>query len=105
MIASLVLCEDCCAKIAISDLSLVITDCVFVVSQDGFVLVGSVAGQRYWSTILNQESIITCGTWTPDDQQVIWHGCIDLHDGFANDWWFSSKTGLLGHIQRQHCGA
>ena len=42
---------------------------------------------------------------TPDDQQVIWHGCIDLHDGFANDWWFSSKTGLLGHIQRQHCGA
>lgn len=38
--------------------------------QDGFVLVGSVAGQRYWSTVLNQESIITTGTWTPDDQQV-----------------------------------
>ena len=39
--------------------------------QDGFVLVGSVAGQRYWSTVLNQESIITTGTWTPDDQQVL----------------------------------
>ena len=38
--------------------------------QDGFVLVGSVAGQRYWSTILSQESTITSGSWTPDDQQV-----------------------------------
>ncbi len=38
--------------------------------QDGFVLVGSVAGQRYWSTILSQESTITAGSWTPDDQQV-----------------------------------
>lgn len=41
--------------------------------QDGFVLVGSVAGQRYWSTVLNQESIITTGTWTPDDQQVFFY--------------------------------
>ncbi|XP_075217437.1 WD40 superfamily protein Tusp [Lycorma delicatula] len=38
--------------------------------QDGFVLVGSVAGQRYWSSMLNLECTITCGIWTPDDQQV-----------------------------------
>lgn len=38
--------------------------------QDGFVLVGSVSGQRYWSSMLNLESTITCGIWTPDDQQV-----------------------------------
>jgi hypothetical protein len=40
-------------------------------NKDGFVLVGSVAGQRYWSTVLSQESTITTGTWTPDDQQVL----------------------------------
>lgn len=38
--------------------------------QDGFVLVGSVAGQRYWSSMLNDKATITCGIWTPDDQQV-----------------------------------
>lgn len=38
--------------------------------QDGFVLVGSVAGQRYWSSMLNLDSTITCGIWTPDDLQV-----------------------------------
>ena len=38
--------------------------------QDGFVLVGSVAGQRYWSTLLPPDSTVTCGAWTPDDQQV-----------------------------------
>lgn len=38
--------------------------------QDGFVLVGSVAGQRYWSSMLNLVATITCGIWTPDDQQV-----------------------------------
>ena len=38
--------------------------------QDGFVLVGSVAGQRYWSTMLAQDSSLTTGAWTPDDQQV-----------------------------------
>ncbi|KAG4077882.1 hypothetical protein HA402_013816 [Bradysia odoriphaga] len=38
--------------------------------QDGFVLVGSVAGQRYWSSMLNLESTITCGIWTPMDDQV-----------------------------------
>ncbi|XP_043289464.1 tubby-related protein 4 isoform X2 [Venturia canescens] len=38
--------------------------------RDGFVLVGSVAGQRYWSSMLNDEATITCGIWTPDDQLV-----------------------------------
>ncbi|XP_011641638.1 tubby-related protein 4 [Pogonomyrmex barbatus] len=38
--------------------------------RDGFVLVGSVAGQRYWSSMLNDKATITCGIWTPDDQQV-----------------------------------
>lgn len=38
--------------------------------QDGFVLVGSVAGQRYWSSMLNLDCTISCGIWTPDDQQV-----------------------------------
>uniref|UniRef100_A0A336MJ24 CSON000520 protein n=1 Tax=Culicoides sonorensis TaxID=179676 RepID=A0A336MJ24_CULSO len=38
--------------------------------QDGFVLVGSVAGQRYWSSMLNLDATITCGIWTPEDDQV-----------------------------------
>ena len=44
--------------------------------QDGFVLVGSVAGQRYWSTLLPQSDVdgaagtVTSGVWTPDDQHV-----------------------------------
>ena len=39
--------------------------------QDGFVLVGSVAGQRYWSTLLPPDvNSITSGIWTPDDQHV-----------------------------------
>jgi hypothetical protein len=39
--------------------------------QDGFVLVGSVAGQRYWSTLLPADvNNITSGVWTPDDQHV-----------------------------------
>lgn len=33
-------------------------------------MVGSVAGQRYWSSMLNLDATITCGIWTPDDQQV-----------------------------------
>ena len=40
------------------------------VCQDGFVLVGSVAGQRYWSSMLPSEATVTCGAWTPDDLQV-----------------------------------
>ncbi|XP_028028931.1 tubby-related protein 4 isoform X1 [Bombyx mandarina] len=38
--------------------------------QDGFVLVGSVAGQRYWSSMLSLDARITSGCWTPDDNQV-----------------------------------
>ncbi|ELW56022.1 Tubby-related protein 4 [Tupaia chinensis] len=38
--------------------------------RDGFVLVGSVSGQRHWSSEINLESQITCGIWTPDDQQT-----------------------------------
>ena len=34
------------------------------------MLVGSVAGQRYWSTMLPSDVTISCGAWTPDDQQV-----------------------------------
>ena len=34
------------------------------------MLVGSVAGQRYWSTMLAPEASLTTGAWTPDDQQV-----------------------------------
>jgi hypothetical protein len=45
-------------------------DFMFYILQDGFVLVGSVAGQRYWSSMLTLDSTITCGIWTPDDQQV-----------------------------------
>ena len=38
-------------------------------------MVGSVAGQRYWSTLLPQSensgsSQVTSGVWTPDDQHV-----------------------------------
>ncbi|CAG2108193.1 unnamed protein product, partial [Medioppia subpectinata] len=40
--------------------------------MDGFVLVGSVSGQRYWSSMLNLDSCtISCGIWSPDDQNVI----------------------------------
>ncbi|XP_037551162.1 tubby-related protein 4 [Nematolebias whitei] len=39
--------------------------------RDGFVLVGSVSGQRHWSSEINLESQITCGIWAPDDQQVL----------------------------------
>lgn len=39
--------------------------------RDGFVLVGSVAGQRYWSSVLNLDNTtIACGVWSPDDQKV-----------------------------------
>ncbi|XP_060839341.1 tubby-related protein 4 [Rhopalosiphum padi] len=38
--------------------------------QDGFVLVGSVTGHRYWSSMLHPEGTVTCGAWSPDDQQV-----------------------------------
>ncbi|XP_064628378.1 tubby-related protein 4-like [Lineus longissimus] len=48
--------------------------------QDGFVLVGSVAGQRYWSTMLNLENAtITCGIWAPNDQKQVLFGTTDGH--------------------------
>lgn len=34
------------------------------------MLVGSVAGQRYWSSMLSLDARITSGCWTPDDNQV-----------------------------------
>ncbi|GFY63405.1 tubby-related protein 4 [Trichonephila inaurata madagascariensis] len=39
--------------------------------RDGFVLVGSVSGQRFWSSMLNLDHNINCGIWTPDDQNVM----------------------------------
>ncbi|XP_064474099.1 tubby-related protein 4-like isoform X2 [Ornithodoros turicata] len=39
--------------------------------RDGFVLVGSVAGQRYWSSMLNLDAVILTGIWAPDDHQVL----------------------------------
>ncbi|KAH8021936.1 hypothetical protein HPB51_018785 [Rhipicephalus microplus] len=39
--------------------------------RDGFVLVGSVAGQRYWSSTLHLDrAAVLCGIWTPDDHQA-----------------------------------
>lgn len=33
-------------------------------------MVGSVTGHRYWSSMLHPEGTVTCGAWSPDDQQV-----------------------------------
>lgn len=49
--------------------------------RDGFVLVGSVSGQRHWSSEINLESQITCGIWTPDDQQVMKMGHLGVPVG------------------------
>ncbi|XP_029406697.2 tubby-related protein 4 [Bactrocera dorsalis] len=68
--------------------------------QDGFVLVGSVAGQRYWSSMLNLESTITCGIWTPDDQQVYFgttHGQIivmDVHGAMVSQVQLCNDVGI-----------
>lgn len=69
--------------------------------RDGFVLVGSVSGQRHWSSEINLESQITCGIWTPDDQQVHVIG-LNLHklflflqwDHFALLWNLSPNTAV-----------
>ena len=41
--------------------------------QDGYVLVGSVTGQRYWSNTyeLSANSTIQCASWTPNDSQIV----------------------------------
>lgn len=40
--------------------------------QDGFVLVGSVNGQRFWSHLYDlPNSTITCATWAPNDNFVL----------------------------------
>ncbi|XP_074029104.1 WD40 superfamily protein Tusp isoform X2 [Leptinotarsa decemlineata] len=68
--------------------------------QDGYVLVGSVAGQRYWSSMLNLESTITCGIWTPDDQQVYFGTTsgqiivMDVHGAMVSQVQLSSDIGI-----------
>ncbi|XP_013385175.1 tubby-related protein 4 isoform X2 [Lingula anatina] len=40
--------------------------------EDGFILVGSVNGQRHWSTNLNLENAtVKTGVWSPGDQEVL----------------------------------
>lgn len=68
--------------------------------QDGFVLVGSVAGQRYWSSMLNLDSTITCGIWTPDDQQVYFGTTsgqiivMDVHGAMVSQVQLGSEVGI-----------
>jgi tubby-related protein 4 len=68
--------------------------------QDGFVLVGSVAGQRYWSSMLNLDATISCGIWTPDDQQVYFgttQGQIivmDVHGAMVSQVQLCSEIGI-----------
>ncbi|KAK4881757.1 hypothetical protein RN001_005076 [Aquatica leii] len=68
--------------------------------QDGFVLVGSVAGQRYWSSMLNLEATITCGIWTPDDQQVYFGTTsgqiivMDVHGAMVSQVQLSADVGI-----------
>ncbi|CAG9773004.1 unnamed protein product [Ceutorhynchus assimilis] len=68
--------------------------------QDGFVLVGSVAGQRYWSSMLNLDATITCGIWTPDDQQVYFGTTsgqiivMDVHGAMVSQVQLSGDVGI-----------
>ncbi|XP_072398589.1 uncharacterized protein Tusp [Diabrotica undecimpunctata] len=68
--------------------------------QDGYVLVGSVAGQRYWSSMLNLDSTITCGIWTPDDQQVYFGTTsgqiivMDVHGAMVSQVQLNSEVGI-----------
>lgn len=40
--------------------------------EDGYVLVGSVAGQRYWSTVVNTpQAKLSAVTWMPDASQYV----------------------------------
>lgn len=64
------------------------------------MLVGSVAGQRYWSSLLNLDSTITCGIWTPDDQQVYFGTTsgqiivMDVHGAMVSQVQLSSEVGI-----------
>lgn len=64
------------------------------------MLVGSVAGQRYWSSMLNLEATITCGIWTPDDQQVYFGTTsgqiivMDVHGAMVSQVQLSSDVGI-----------
>ncbi|XP_059611899.1 tubby-related protein 4 [Phlebotomus argentipes] len=70
--------------------------------QDGFVLVGSVAGQRYWSSMLNLNATITCGIWTPDDQQVYFATTqgqvivMDVHGAMVSQVQLCPDVGITG---------
>lgn len=72
----------------------------FYFYQDGFVLVGSVAGQRYWSSMLNLDATITCGIWTPDDQQVYFGTTtgqiivMDVHGAMVSQVQLSADVGI-----------
>ena len=70
------ICYQVCLFSSFTKLLVIIMAGLFFPLQDGFVLVGSVAGQRYWSTLLPPSDIdgdtgsVTSGAWTPDDQHV-----------------------------------
>lgn len=64
-------------------------------------MVGSVAGQRYWSSMLNLEATITCGIWTPDDQQVYFGTTsgqiivMDVHGAMVSQVQLNPEFGIL----------
>ena len=70
--------------------------------QDGFVLVGSVNGQRFWSHLYDlPQATITSATWTPNDAYVLLglsngnlmvvdeHGTVITRHNLKNDCIFS----------------
>lgn len=59
---------------------------ILFVVKDGFVLVGSVTGHRYWSSMLHPEGTVTCGAWSPDDQEVHF---INFHLMYVNYTYFT----------------
>lgn len=58
------------------------------------------AGQRYWSSMLNLDATITCGIWTPDDQQVYFGTTtgqiivMDVHGAMVSQVQLSSDVGI-----------
>jgi hypothetical protein len=64
----------------INDRGLVVTDFTWshdgrmavICYKDGFVLVGSVSGQRFWSHLYElSNNFITTATWTPNDEFIV----------------------------------